>query len=1167
MNAVLRLSIVCATFLTFNLLAGPSLEMPHEWLAPLEQESAIVLVQKHTGQAQIVNFDGSFNPTLNQIIETKIPNVTGLSTGFMDKDQEYAFISSAETNLGRLLNTSDHHLKTFQPEIPGPITAVPLRSNLKDSSSLLSLSQYGRPYEALQRYENDFDSPPTPLGRALSFLPVNDLQPSNILASPGVQGAIASFRSPTANNLFSINANATDFDLSFLGSTPAPLDQRKEKLASNCRGSDGRTCIIRYYPGDRNAIIVTRPENGFVNQSIPSNDLPFPIGRMLAIPPNVPGAPDGVLITSADGSSAVYAQIELGRNWIIRESFDPAADKLINGVIPVVGRGFVLVEGSSETRNSISWIALSENADSWLEITSGVFSPWLPIQQKYANMFWFQGTPLVDPTAEIIKMETVGDWVQKSSSDAIPAQIQASELMAPHAGLIPTNLISPSKPSGATFLLTSQYEDKVSITALDDDIAIQSPSLALSPNSGDYQDSITINALYDSSSYQLFYKEDLPEGSWRAFTSLTIGYPSDWLFYLKNQHTGISGPIIKRSFTFSGTDLNQLDTDHDGVPDYVEQSYGLDPAGGADSDGDFQSDLEEILAGTDPKDANSYVENESRNPPFLGEGFELIVQAFDGSNQEASPANTHSLETSEDDFSGELIRAHDMYGNLLAESSVRVLSVPDSLAGTAGAYITVGTPIPEESWLTLSSPLYFGVGNTPNPSRTGREILKIINRPINPLPEVIYTASGSNRIGDTNGWKTAAQNGYLSHETVDSMTELHPIDNAQSALTEQLVFDALRTLTQSQQSELGVPLSIEDFTLFPQRNLESSRTSLSQEMIDLLKENGYDFRALISLVESSSSNPNIELLANLITIAHASNSDNKPLMALPLDVFRSIIRSGTITDPAPGSPERDNPYSAVPPALIASVRGTFDEIRTQLEDTKRTRETWSIVIAQSTTPLHEYDYLHQENGSKVYLRDRFGERIVLEQGLGLPINAVFEITGFTDVSAPDGFIGLEFIQLENVVTPLASDADLNGNLLDDSWENLFFGDLGINGPFDSHPETGHSYLQYQLTGADPRSGSLSTETDPVVSLMPTNIHLEWIPEASAYDLRFNFPDDFYHYFNFVLESSPNLSSFDWLANQGALSRISENTYQWRLQESESNLEANFFRIGVSLSPN
>lgn len=1158
MNAFYRTFTSAMVSLTLAGQAAPSIQMPHEWAAPLDGGKQMVLVQTDTGQTRIISFDGSFDGIEVGPIHTHLPNVTGLNSGLVDSGDEIAIISSVTANSSRLVNTDTLDQTPFQPDAPGPITSIPLRLNAGDPPSVHSLSKYGDSAEVLQRYDNLFSGSPTILGGNVGLYPVYDLQPTRIPGSPDLRAGVTSINLFGSINLYEVRATLSGSAYSFIASGGT----EGEKLASQCLGSDGRLCVIRYLPGQSTATIVTQNYNGFPVGSQLSNVLPFPIGSITAIPPGVPNAPDGVLITSEDGSSAIYAQIILGQTFSTVAIFTPQVGNLLTGVIPIAGRGFVVMEGDPVQRTTQAWRGFQDTGGGWTAVSGGAISPWLAPQQNFATMFWFNGTPLIDPAAEIIKLETMADWTRKTSSAPIPPQIELSELMAPAAGLTPTSLIAPSPPSGASFLLTSQHESQVSITALDTNLAIQTPSVTIAPASGNYTSSVTVTALYDTGAYELFYREDTPGSAWTPFVNLTIGYPSSWLFYAENQSTGIAGPIVQRDFTFTGVDLNGIDTDRDGVPDYVERHLGLDPAGGADSDGEFQSDLEEILAGTDPNDPNSNIPSTTtRTPPFLGEGFELIAQAFDSSGQGASPANEHTAATTEDDFPGETLRAHDIHGQLLGESNVRELTSPLSLAGDDGAFMAIGTPVTEDSWITLSTPLNFGVLDVLTPARTGREILKVTQRPVNPVASVVTVPTGTDRDGDATAWIAAAQTAHGLHETVSAITEIHPVDNAVSALAEQAIFDSLQTLAPSQQSALGVPSAIEDFTLFPQRRAESAKTPFSREMFEALRNAGCDFPALLGLLEGAASNATVEALANSITSTHASNSETKPFMALPLDAFRSIIRTGAIADPAPGDPPRANPYAGIPGANISSAKATFDSLLSQVAGTKRPVATWFLVIGPSTTPLHQYDYIRQGTPNKVFLMDRFGDRVLLEQGLGLAQGAVFEITGFTDVTPPAGFTGLEFISIESVVTPLASDSDTNGNLLDDGWENVFFGDLGVVGPFDPHPVSGHSYLQYHLTGADPRSGSLTT---PIVHLLPIHIYLEWIPAATAYDLHFQFPSEFVDSFDFILESSEDVNVFAGPANNGPLVTVSPGNYRWRLHVSESNLDANFFRIGVSL---
>jgi hypothetical protein len=1158
MNAFTRLLTALPFITSASLFAAPSVQMPHEWAAPLDGGKALILVQTETGQARVLRFSGAFAGIDSGPIQTNLPGVTGLNTGLNNAGNEHAIISSTTANSIRLLNTDTTDLTTIQPVTPGPVTAIPLRQLTSDPPAIHNLSKYGDAAETLQKYTDLFTGAPSPQGSTISLFPVNDLQPSLDPTALTERLGLASILASGQHNLYEVRAIPGNVQYSYLtgGGTPG------EKIASLSLGNDARLCAIRYQPGATAVNVVTLPYNGFPIGHLNSNVLPFPIGSITAVAQGVANAPHGVLITSQDGNTAIYAHISGGQNLITQATFTPQGANKLNGIIPVPGRGFVLLEGPALSRKSTSWRGFSNSGLGWAQASSGSFSAWLPPQQNFATMFWFNGAPLVDPKAEMIKLETRADWTRKTSSAPIPPQIELSDLLAPGQGLTPSSLVAPTAPAGATHLITSQHESGVSISALDTDIAIQSPSLSISPPSGDYDSSITVTALYDSGANELFYRENLPGSPWQSFENITIGYPSTWLFYAKNLNTEVAGPIISRSFTFSSINPNSLDADQDGVPDYVERSLGLDPGSGADHDGDFQSDLEEILAGTLADDHLSNTPpGVPRTPPFLGQGFELIAQAFNATGQGASPYNEFLASTTEDDFPGETLRAFDMHGNLVAEENVIELTTPPALAGQDGAFMAIGSPISERAWITLTSPTSFAVLDVLNPSRTGREVLKVMQRPTNPVASVVTVPSGLDRDVDTAAWIAAAQAAHGSHVTVSALTGLNPGDNAVSALAEQALFSSLQTLDAGLQTELGVPATIGEFTLFPNRRGETSRVGFSKEMFQALINSGCDFPAMLALLEGASANATVLALANSIASLHAANSDTKPLMALPLDAFRAIIQTGGIVDPAPGDPARPDPYLTIPPASITSVKSTLDSLLGQVAGTKRPTATWQLVIGPSTTPLHQYDYLLQGTADKIWLLDHFGDRQLLEQGLGLALGSVFEVTGFTDVTVPAGFTGLEFIRIESVVTPLASDTDANGNLLDDGWENVFFGDLGVIGPFDPHPVTGHSYLQYHLSGADPRSGSLAT---PILNLIPDGINLVWVPAATAYNLHFTFPAEFQDRFDFALESSSTLAGFTGPANTGALVEVSPGNYRFRIKIAESNLDTNFFRIGISL---
>ena len=489
-----------------------------------------------------------------------------------------------------------------------------------------------------------------------------------------------------------------------------------------------------------------------------------------------------------------------------------------------------------------------------------------------------------------------------------------------------------------------------------------------------------------------------------------------------------------------------------------------------------------------------------------------------------------------------------------------------TLAGNHAARLDVTSILPDREWLILSTPTYFGLGTSLPAPRNGRESFRIIQNPAIAPPEVIVTASGNDLTSDATAWITAARTAYDSFEPVTQITRIDPIDTVIAVLAEQALFEALTALPETEQSSLSVPASVAEWTLFASRDGEASKTSCSQDMLDALLTDGCDFNAMLDRIDTDvRASSDLSTLANTIYDRHVAISDLNPLMALPVDAWRMILRDGTITDPAPGDPARTDPYATLTAQDISNAQTELQNILILALNTKRPTEQWTLYIEAPTTTGHSYNYRRMANSNLAWLTDASGERFILEQGLGLNIGTTYTVTGYTDVDAVPGFDTMEIISIDSIVTPAATDSDTNANLLDDTWEKFFFGELGTVSAFETHPDTGHSYLQYHVAGADPRSGDLS---EPVYTLIPTNISIVWQPEPiGAYDIQFNFPGVYINAFSFKLESTTDLKngSFSGPAQQLAPSYTGNNSYMMRAQLSESNLDKNFFRIVMRMA--
>ncbi len=95
--------------------------------------------------------------------------------------------------------------------------------------------------------------------------------------------------------------------------------------------------------------------------------------------------------------------------------------------------------------------------------------------------------------------------------------------------------------------------------------------------------------------------------------------------------------------------------------------------------------------------------------------------------------------------------------------------------------------------------------------------------------------------------------------------------------------------------------------------------------------------------------------------------------------------------------------------------------------------------------------------------------------------------------------------------PVSTDADANGNLLIDSWENKFFGGTGLTSPFTDTDGDGYSDIQEMIEGSDPRD----FYGRPAVAVAPFAAPvLRFAETGGAVELHFLWPAAYVGKFDF-----------------------------------------------------
>lgn len=1135
------LAFVCA----HRAPGAPSVEFAGEFCVNREfTVGGFALVDKASGQVRVGTISAANDVTFAGSFPTYLSGVTAVTSGFQDGVSiEQLALSSTSANRVVFAPVDGSPATAYFPQQPGPSGIALLRESAATPKRLLLHSLYGADGNHYLELTADANlGTPMLIDDSANLLAIASLQP-NYTSPGGRREAVAVWDADGNPRLRTFYEQAGALYGTAPPPTPLPLGSR---LAANARDNFNMLIAIAYTPGSTTLWFIpfnttTTPFTAL--WPFTAYDVPFPVGSV-AEAVNLFGAPRGMLVTSQDGTQAVYAEIVTTGgvpSANILQSFTNTDPALINGLIGIAGRGILLLEGTGGVSSQFSFFKW--NGAAFALEDQGAIPPLLAPQTDFATVLWYDAEPLVDLAAELLRIDIHPDWT--NGAGPLPASLTAEMFVDSDTGLANPMGIAPPPPAGAMHVLTNQLLASCSLAILQENSKVLDPPLTVDPPGGSYDDTVRIKADTIEGLYDVFYRENTPGKPWRTYASaFGVAYDSSWLFYAKHKTTGDTGPIVSRTYSFTGDPLSR-DSDNDGVPDFVEQHLGLDPFGGADSDGDLQSDLEEILDENDPADPAEFEPAANRDPPFLGEGFLLIAEAVDTTTGKASP--------------GERIDARTMTGAVLASGNVTQLASPPVLTGELGAPLTVNTPVSRRHLAVLHSPLYFDLGTSMTPPRDGREVYRLLEIPEIPPPAISPALSGNDLDADASAWIAAAQAAYAAYDPVTSITTIGPLDTAAAVLGEAAIHDALLQLEPGAQAALGVPAVPEGFTLFGARDGDAERVPMTEAMILALEADGLSFVNLLAAIETGVHAATADAMAlrdvtNALYDFHVANSDANPLMPLPLDVLRLLARG----DPLPA------PYdtAGISPANLTGAQTAITGILAQLGGAYRPVAMLALEVGPPTIPGQKYGYTNTATSSLVAVLDAFGNLLNLDQGLGLAHGSVLSVLGYTDVTGPPGHQAIEPIAIAVISLAVATDEDTNANLLDDWWEFFFFGAPGVVNPFDPHPVSGYSYLQYFLSGADPRADSMDQPGEPMLDLGPPEVDLVELVNGN-FGLQFVYPDNYFGAFDWKVQHSGDLSGFDPLpagnpvASGGGL-------YEIDLGADASSYSVHFFRLIMAL---
>jgi len=1066
-----------------------------------------VIVDKASGDYRLGYQLTAGNHTWVKPRASGVENVTGFSVGhLLATNRDALAFTAPDANRVNILDASSATVAGLPvsafPSSIGPNLVVAMDVGGAGNTPLLddllvATSFNGAPLPSQLGLMRNDGAPFTSLPGALS---------SAQLFTRGNRVVLQSGRAPMAGLIIS---NATDtfvaYDLTggalVQAAAVSGLPGGSASVFANFDGSTNSQFLF-YAPGQSNLLL--RPVQEVAGTLQFGAGASFHLGLAISQVLTLPGAANTkLLILFGQGERARVYNFNGSAAPALVQEFTAQSGELFTGAGVSGGNNFVLYSGRNGSRTSTFFQAYNFNGSSYTPGASGSLPSLHPLTAP-ANVFLFAQEPFVAPSLNLLRSLNAGDWsAQMLTPLPTPGEVSvASEsFLGGSQGLRNrTTTLIGAAPALAMFGLVNQYREQISLfnygPANGDEIA----DVTISPAPGLYKKGVQIKFTAGNPAHQIFYRLN-PSAPWTPYAN---PLPTPFFLFKNTTVSYYAKPVggdaksrIKNaaySFTLSP---GQLDSDGDGVPDFVESANGLDPLrSGTDSDGDGYPDLDELLAGTNPTAKGSPPTNVVERKAVFD--LALTPRPLDGftSIQTVSAVGT-------------LVRAFDLQGSLLAfaQATNRFLSGVLDPVALAGNVVLDTT----DRLVVAATEPHFFIAPRGSNEPLGRELVGVFQvPPLSPPLPVADTYTGGDLTSEANKWLTAARATNAASTRPLVVSQFGIYDTLSALLLEQ----KLGQILVARGTNWGTNL-----TLFPFRPTDAGRTNVSQSALLALESRTASqpafllrqaYRTITNAVALATL-PGVvnlrKLTAEIYRLSSASNNiptgaTNYPIFPLPVDVLRGFLNSGLLqsnyaTRVALSSAELTAPTGALAgaTAVLSSVAARPTTNLTLFVRTDSFTE--SCTTLETTLGLALKSLFHAE-GTPF----RFPETFDLVAG------SQVEVTGYTDIpGAPCAGGGIEVITLKIQTVPAPSNTDSNGNLLPDGWECAF----NLTDPFGDGDRDGVSNLQEMFDGTDPRDvasrlASALLSAPPAIDLSITpggSVLLSWSWPA-AYAGRVSF---------------------------------------------------------------
>ncbi len=1044
----------------------------------------LIVVDKPSGQYRLAVVAGS-KPTWNLARPSGLTGVTGFSTGpLLAKEAAAVVAPTTATNrddlvfaspIGNRLTILNAEPAAVGPQ-PFPVYPVGVKP-----SFVVALDIGGAGANSwFDLFSTSVgDAEPSPNRLALTRNLSTSFQPflDNGIPAPLTRGnrilpetnspsqfAVAVGRTPAAGQvlLYDFAGGLVNLQASITG-LPVAVE-----YAAGTFSNRFYPTFLLYVPGSSNVTVhpMTEPvPNDYELNQVPFATLVFGTNHLDAVQ-LLSGGTASQLGVIANGGTLAEIYAYDGRTNIVRvASFTGTA---ANPFTRFIGSGptnvhlMSGVDGISSSFQSMAW-----DGKGYPVVASGLLSP-LARTASQANVAQYLREPFVDRAPVLLALNAAGDWasVPRFGTNTGPGttnrviNLTGESFVGSGTGLTRPATNTLATEPATTHTLVSQYLESIAIAPLTPAIGTLVSDVLLRPASGTFDAGVLVTLTSGNPTDRFFFRTN---GSpWTQYT-LPLYLINDTFIeaYGSPAAGSARSAIISARYQFTKP-WYAIDSDADGVPDFVEQFHGINPKGGSDTDNDGFTDFDEILSGFNPGRTNSapgsnHIVSTLIFPVDLSVTPQpLLIPVVGGGAQ-----------------TGTVIQVRTPQGALVAEAPTTRKLVQDPTSADLKLNFAAG------SIVSISTPEHFEVtpARKPPEEPSGRELLGVATVPppayttvpfVPPVTNVPLTPEGQ-----TAAWEAFARTFARTNPPPQVDTVLQPVDVLVAVLMERKLDLLIPTNAWPRTNRLS---------LFPHRPRDAGRTNPPVDALNWLgsplRSNTWNLNALLSGLNQGTkllTNPQVAQLrllnsslygvctfSNITTVTNGTNVLRLSTYPPLVDALRSLVESNKLIEP----------YSTLTLFPAAMVSNAAAGARIVLDSVQpRPRVELPLTVGPNSF-LGDCGVLFDSSNRRVALRDRYGHAYVPGAAFDVPAGAVVRLVGFEDMPIPScADRAIEVTALALIDVPPGSFSDFDSDGLDDSWELTFLGgSLDENGAND-HDGDLFSNRAELLAGTDPSNAA------------------------------------------------------------------------------------------------